>query len=338
MRKVMGYFFLLLTFGGILTSFIPGEEGRGAVIAMTIFFGVLGMLFLKKNKPKNIYSKENNSRIFENIQTTNYSTSDNQNRELFKEQFSNNNYRIIKESIEIMKTTKDIDTFFSRKEVLEKICKDNNKEKFYNDFIIKQMLIFFEFSFREMEEKARLLKTEKGRINRYRKYFDTLKMYENKIPEDIQLAYKNYITKLENVIYSKENIEINNDIYSFKDKELENEVDWLFKTIVINSKKSDLDAVNEQERIFIYSLLAEMKNNNVDGKLKLQRLSNRTINVMLTTGEYIGKINVGNSNNLMQVPQNLDVIDTYEGISFEECLSHIPAWVKYVNEVIIEFF
>lgn len=120
-----------------------------------------------------------------------------------------------------------------------------------------------------------------------------------------------------------------------KDSELLNEVDLLFKSIHIDSKKQDLSVENEQERIFIYSLLVEMKNNKVDRKLKLQRLSDRTINVMLSTREYIGKINVGNSNNFMQVPQNLDVIDTYEGISFEECLSYIPAWVKYINEELL---
>lgn len=156
-----------------------------------------------------------------------------------------------------------------------------------------------------------------------------------------QSKHKEIETRNENVdtqIINKNNaIYINEqDIYSIQDdKTLMNEVEILFSKIKMNSSNEKLRSVNIQEKVFIAFLLKEMKRNKIRKSLQLQRLHDRTINVFLSSREYIGKVNVGNKVNFMQLPRTLDITDSISGIEFEQCIVCIPIWIRYIKKYLL---
>lgn len=102
--------------------------------------------------------------------------------------------RIAQDCFELMQTTTSPDTFFSRYQLLRDMtrnfsaascvlkipdCEPNDlTEQLDEDFEI-WTLDFLERSRREMLEKATALKTESGRRNRYRRYYESILQYSD---------------------------------------------------------------------------------------------------------------------------------------------------------------
>lgn len=123
--------------------------------------------------------------------------------------------QIAHDCMEIINTTTVPETFFSRYDLLiEKLTLLSSLEKYVkfntysptqqlNSAIRKQPLAtkaFIDRCWNSTVEKASPLKTEKGRKNRYQKFYDTLLNYSDKMTED-------NILYAENIIKSKVEIE-----------------------------------------------------------------------------------------------------------------------------------
>lgn len=133
--------------------------------------------------------------------------------------------------------------------------------------------------------------------------------------------------------YKKLNLDIKELKKLMKDKSVNQELEQVFSKIIINSSKKGLDEINEAEKLFFLVLLSLIKMNKIKYSLKLQRLHDRTFNVFLTEGLYIGKIKIGSKKNFMQLPRTIDKMDQIEGFSDEHCIKCSPIWIKYIKRI-----
>lgn len=126
-----------------------------------------------------------------------------------------NELRIIKDCLEILETTTKPDIFFPRLELLEKKTSDlvkvekyvtfngakpsealtnlfQDKQKVINDFLIRYFCSVF--------DKAETMKTDKGKLNQYIKFYDSLKPYYDIMDADnidyIETKYNAYTRSL----------------------------------------------------------------------------------------------------------------------------------------------
>ena len=134
--------------------------------------------------------------------------------------------------------------------------------------------------------------------------------------------------------YKKLNLDIKELKKLMKDKSVNQELEQVFSKIEINSSKKGLDEINEAEKLFFLVLLSLIKMNKIKYSLQLQRLHDRTFNVFLTEGLYIGKIKIGSKKNFMQLPRTIDKMDQIEGFSDEHCIKCLPIWIKYIKKII----
>ncbi|MFC4805741.1 hypothetical protein [Filifactor villosus] len=120
-----------------------------------------------------------------------------------------------------------------------------------------------------------------------------------------------------------------------KDISVMDEVDRLFAEAHADCANETLRSANEEERTFVAELVQHIRRARISRSLKLERLSDKTLNVWLKGMGYIGKINVGNGRNYMQLPRTLDRMDEQRNLSFEECLFHIPVWITYIRKYLM---
>ncbi|MDY4953508.1 MAG: hypothetical protein SO073_02565 [Candidatus Onthomonas sp.] len=118
---------------------------------------------------------------------------------------------LINESAEIIESTVNPDTFFSRYDFyMEKLAVMAEKErngvagiKFSGESIIEKyekmtsskqkiecIIVFIDRMWADTCEKAKGLKTDKGRQNRYQKFYDRLQQYEYRMPQECIQHYQ----------------------------------------------------------------------------------------------------------------------------------------------------
>lgn len=123
--------------------------------------------------------------------------------------------RILQESIELMKSTKNIETFLSRSDLAQRTALTIEqaimvgirvKEQFTSSKEVINLKIellpkLLDESYLKMKQNASKLKTEKGKIGRYQKYLEMLQEYEYELDlsenfEDIISGVKQEINQL----------------------------------------------------------------------------------------------------------------------------------------------
>lgn len=123
-----------------------------------------------------------------------------------------NDLRILNESIDLMKTTKNIETFISRYDLAYRtVLTIEQAEKagvrVYQNYTSSKELLNLKIdllpeilnsSFIFMKQDAAKLKTEKGKMGRYQKYLELLEQYEYEL--DMSDVYYNVIELTRNEI------------------------------------------------------------------------------------------------------------------------------------------
>lgn len=119
-----------------------------------------------------------------------------------------NDLRILEESVHLMKTTKNIETFIGRYELAQRTALTIEQAmavgiKVNQSFIMsKEILklrdelipVLLDNSFAEMKKEASKLKTEKGRLGRYEKFLELLE--EHELDFDIYDNYHEIVEEL----------------------------------------------------------------------------------------------------------------------------------------------
>lgn len=257
-----------------------------------------------------------------------------------------NDIRILKDSIYIMQNTENIDTFFVRHNtvlsVLERMEVSKKQEALFSfqQFEEWRIPILLETAYRNTRESTEKLKTQKAKENRYVKLLEVMLSHKNKIPVSVYPIYEKYVNALKNSIH-REVLDIQIDERSIRklkgNRDIMNEVDHLFLTMQLDSSNETLRNVNEEEKVFIATLVQSMRQMKIPKRLTLHRLSDKTLNVMLIDRSYVGKINVGNRENHMQILRDEEKVDLLRGVSFEECLLKIPLWIKFIQKYLMEY-
>ena len=119
-----------------------------------------------------------------------------------------NAVRIAQDSYDIVKETTVVETFFSRFDLLTEKLQDlvsleqyltfeKSPSELYAEFQSEDQQLIRDFisrSFAKVYDSAAELKTERGKNNRYQKFFDSLQAYDAYLDQET----KEYITKMQN--------------------------------------------------------------------------------------------------------------------------------------------
>lgn len=107
-----------------------------------------------------------------------------------------NNLRILQETTNIMETTNNLETFFSRFEVGKRIVSDLNNRNYLSDFYKKANLLKIEVlqkSFKNEEKNISNLKTSNAKQKHWESYLALLKKYEEHYTTDFHNEYGNIV-------------------------------------------------------------------------------------------------------------------------------------------------
>lgn len=107
-----------------------------------------------------------------------------------------NNLRILQETCNILETTNNLETFFSRFEVGKRIVSDLNNRNYLSDFYKKANLLKIEVlqkSFKNEEKNISNLKTAKAQQKHWESYLALLKKYEEYYTTDYHTEYENIV-------------------------------------------------------------------------------------------------------------------------------------------------
>lgn len=119
-----------------------------------------------------------------------------------------NNLRILQETCNILETTNNLETFFSRFEVGKRIVSDLNNRNYLSDFYKKVNLLKFEVlqkSFKNEEKNISNLKTANAKQKHWESYLALLKKYEEYYMTDYHAEYENIVQTVQATITPSNN-------------------------------------------------------------------------------------------------------------------------------------
>ncbi len=114
-----------------------------------------------------------------------------------------NDFRILKESYSLMESTNDLDTFFSRYKLCNKLILDTvdlHNQLNHNVYIYKLKGKILHRSFQNECKDVSKLKTQKAQLSHWEKYMTLLKKYESNFKIGFQEEYENIIQDVQNKI------------------------------------------------------------------------------------------------------------------------------------------
>ncbi len=204
----------------------------------------------KKHKLKNMYT---------NPEKNNYSTQSQNNLYAHYQNYNvctQNNLKILKESYDIMETTNNLDTFFSRYELSKKITYDLNDPKYLNDYnayVYKLKERILQRSFQNECATISKLKTPKAQQKHWENYISLLQRYESQYLVDFYDEYENIIQTVQTKISLTSN---ENDISEIASKALSSNI-----KVTVTSDTSDLEKYSREASEKGYALhVASYKN------------------------------------------------------------------------------
>lgn len=244
-----------------------------------------------------------------------------------------NNLRILQETCNIMETTNNLETFFSRFEVGKRIVSDLNNRNYLSDFYKKANLLKIEVlqkSFKNEEKNISSLKTAKAQQKHWESYLALLKKYEEHYTTDFHNEYENIVQAVQAEINLANN---GNDISKLAKEALTSSIKVTSSTVssiqsnnyksdyekrIINDYQNVLETENlyktgnrniftdnqlsEEEQIFFKCVYDNFQNASLKPNLiKIERLSSGIFNVDYITEGYIGKVQISETKESFRV-------------------------------------
>lgn len=197
--KVSGWISLIIGIIAMLMGLLSFAVGGIIILIFGIVLTLMGLTFIKTSKI--LLEKNNELLIWQNIllaDSPNKLIMNQEQLQQLSDQQSSDDLRIVQDCIKIISNTTQPDTFFSRLDLLKEKAEhlkllepyiqltgasptsaldeviDNEQDAIYQ-FIGR----YFDATF----EKAESMKTEKGKRNQYRKFFDSLRPYSDQMDE-----------------------------------------------------------------------------------------------------------------------------------------------------------
>lgn len=149
--------------------------------------------------------------------------------------------QILKESYDIMESTNNLDTFFSRYELSKKIAYNLNDPKYlkdYNAYVYKLKERILQRSFQNECTTISKLKTPKAQLKHWENYISLLQRYESQYLFDFHDEYENIIQAVKTKILLTCN---ENDISEIASKALSSNI-----KVTVTSDTSDLEKYSRE--------------------------------------------------------------------------------------------
>lgn len=183
---------------------------------------IMGWFTLRELKQRQKYKAENNDKLLKLQKLVIENSPDvltYSGAQLYAiaEEKSANSFRIANECSSILQTTVDPDTFFERLQLFSTHCRSlvdyeeyisfsgATPTELYNTLILEKQELIKEFLvryFTKVDTKANGLKTAKGQLNQYQRFYDSLTPYFSEMDADnidfIETKYKAYTRLLTN--------------------------------------------------------------------------------------------------------------------------------------------
>lgn len=220
--KCLRWWYILLIILFLLSgieNLVTNSETSLVIIGVAV---IMGWFTLKELKQRHKYKAENNDKLLklqklvieDSPDVLTYSGA-----QLYAiaEGKSANSFRIANECSSILQTTVDPDTFFERLQLFSTHCRSlvdyeeyisfsgATPTELYNTLILEKQELIKEFLvryFSKVDIKASGLKTVKGQLNQYQRFYDSLTPYFSEMDADnidyIETKYKAYTRLLTN--------------------------------------------------------------------------------------------------------------------------------------------
>lgn len=271
---------------------------------------------------------------------------------------------IVNDSIEILDTTDNLDTFFSKWDVINKnlqillegdsqgaakeisvICEniEAGKSSGFRGILSR--------SYERVISDVEKMKTEKGKINKLNKYLAQLSQYEDSYKE---CGYNDFSDVIKKVAIFKVNLKSKKDNAS--QKQLDNNTkielgklidiirdDWRdeyqedFNSAVkyVGQRGNKPETVTELEEYFIKALIINLRKAKcpVINCLRIERMSGKVLNFMYFKSCQIGRICIGKKGCSIQI-LTTDKCEWIDDVNIMESISKIEYWIEYVKELI----
>lgn len=196
-----------------------GNETGWVIIGIAV---IMGCFTLRELKQRRKYKVENDNKLLKLQKLVIEDSPDvliYSGTQLYAmaEEKSANSFRIVNECSSILQTTVDPDTFFERLQLFSSHCRSlvdyedfvsfsgATPTELYNTLITEKQELIKEFLvryFSKVLDKTDTLKTAKGQLNQYQKFYDSLTPYFSEMDADnidyIETKYKAYTGLLGN--------------------------------------------------------------------------------------------------------------------------------------------
>ena len=247
---------------------------------------------------------------------------------------------IAHDCMELINSTTVPETFFSRYNLLiEKLTLLSNLEQYvkFNKYSPTQQLssvirkktlatnAFIDRYWNSTVEKASSLKTEKGRRNRYQKFYDTLLKYADKMTEENMLY-------VENIVKDKIDIETHKNALDAQTSNLQNIlIDILTRSVKRKMGGGVAFETSDDEDKFFRELILNALENNLEPKnFYFEPMSNKSFSIYYQDLP-IGRIKLYGKKTYMQILNGLLEVNKLYDLSLDEYIIHIPEWIKYIE-------
>lgn len=248
--------------------------------------------------------------------------------------------RIAHDCMELVNTTAVPETFFSRYDLLlEKLTLLSNLEKYVrfntysptqqlNSAVRKKTLATKAFIDRYWDatiNKASSLKTEKGKRNRYQKFYDTLLSYSDKMTED-------NILHIENIIKDKIDIEKPSNNIDVQTQDLQN----ILVNILTKSIRRKMgggvtfETSNDEDKFFRELIKYTLEVNLNPNYFYFEPMSNRSFSIYYQNFP-IGSIKLYGRKTYMQILDGLYDVNVLHDLPLNEYILHVPQWIKHIK-------
>ncbi|MCX4352030.1 MAG: hypothetical protein OSJ60_10360 [Lachnospiraceae bacterium] len=248
--------------------------------------------------------------------------------------------QIAHDCMELVNTTAVPETFFSRYDLLlEKLTLLSNLEKYvrFNTYSPTQQLdsairkkplatkAFIDRYWAATINKASSLKTEKGKRNRYQKFYDTLLSYSDKMTED-------NILHIKNIIKDKIDIEKPSNNIDVQTQALQNILVNILTKSVHRKMGGGVtfETSNDEDKFFRELIKNTLEVNLNPDYFYFEPMSNRSFSIYYQNFP-IGSIKLYGRKTYMQILDGLYGINVLHDLPLNEYILHIPQWIKHIE-------